>query len=87
LWIKTIIDTGAGRSIINKKQLSLMEPVRVREFSHDQKPFLVGAFSDNRSEVLGQVDLLVYVDNVFKNITAIVLNNGNLSLILGFPDI
>ena len=33
------------------------------------------------------MDLLVEVDNVFKNKTAIVLNNGISSLILGFPDI
>ena len=40
-----------------------------------------------RVQLGGQVDLLVNVDNVFKNKTEIVLNNGNLSLILGFPDI
>ena len=85
--IKTIIDTGADKSIINNKQLSFIEPLRVREFSPGQKPSLSGAFSDSRSEVLGQVDLLVAVDNVFKNITVIVLNNGNFSLILEFLDI
>ena len=87
VWIKTIIDTGAGRTIINKKQLSFMEPVQIKEFCPDEKPSLVGAFSDNRSEVLGQVDLLLDIDNVFKNISAIVLNNANFCLILGFPDI
>ena len=40
-----------------------------------------------RVQLGGQVDLLVNVDNVFKNKTAIVLNNGISSLILGFPDI
>ena len=87
LWIKAVINTGAGKSLIKRKQLSLIEPIRIREFAPDQKPSLVGAFSDNHSEVLGRVDLLLDVDNVFKNIFAIVLNHGNFSLILGFPDI
>ena len=87
LWIKAVIDTGAGKSLINRKQLNLIEPIRIREFAPDQKPSLIGAFSDNRSEILGLVDILLDVDNVFKNITAIVLNHGNFSFILNFPDI
>ena len=87
MWIKAVIDTGAGKSLINRKQLNLIEPIRIREFAPDQKPSLIGAFSDNRSEILGLVDILLDVDNVFKNITAIVLNHGNFSFILGFPDI